>query len=59
VSLKKLNQHFLKLPRNLTPKQVNALDTRLKAMSTPNIPMPKGPLPKGARLPKGAKMPRG
>jgi hypothetical protein len=59
VSLKKLNQHFLKLPRNLTPKQVNALDQRLKAMSAPNIPMPKGPLPKGARLPKGAKMPRG
>jgi hypothetical protein len=59
VPLKKLNNHFLKLPRNLTPKQVNALDTRLKAMSGPNIPMPKGPLPKGARLPKGAKMPRG
>jgi hypothetical protein len=59
VSLRKLQNHFLKLPRNLTPKQVNALDTRLKAMSGPNIPMPKGPLPKGARLPKGAKMPRG
>jgi hypothetical protein len=59
VPLKKLQNHFLKLPRNLTPKQVNALDTRLKAMGGPNIPMPKGPLPKGARLPKGAKMPRG
>jgi hypothetical protein len=59
VPLKKLNQHFLRLPRNLTPKQVNALDTRLKAMGGPNIPMPKGPIPKGARLPKGAKMPRG
>jgi hypothetical protein len=59
VPLKKLNQHFLKLPRNLTPKQVNALDTRLKAMGGANIPMPKGPMPKGARLPKGAKMPRG
>jgi hypothetical protein len=59
VPLKKLQTHFLKLPRNLTPKQVNALDTRLRAMSGPNIPMPKGPLPKGARLPKGAKMPRG
>ncbi|HEY0485142.1 MAG TPA: DUF4191 domain-containing protein [Mycobacteriales bacterium] len=59
VSLKKLQTHFLKLPRNITPKQVNALDTRLRAMSGPNIPMPKGPLPKGARLPKGAKLPRG
>jgi hypothetical protein len=59
VPLKKLQNHFLKLPRNLTPKQVNALDARLKAMGAPSIPMPKGPLPKGARLPKGAKMPRG
>jgi hypothetical protein len=59
IPLKKLQTHFLKLPRNLTPKQVNALDSRLKAMGAPNIPMPKGPLPKGARLPKGAKMPRG
>jgi hypothetical protein len=59
VPLKKIQTHFVKLPRNLTPKQVNALDTRLKAMSGPNIPMPKGPLPRGARLPKGAKMPRG
>jgi hypothetical protein len=58
VPLRRLQNHFLKLPRNITPKQVNALDTRLQALGGMKVPMPKGPLPKGARLPRGARMQR-
>ncbi len=52
VSIRKLQNHFVKLPRNITPKQVNALDTRLSALGGMKVPMPKGPMPKGARIPK-------
>jgi hypothetical protein len=58
VELRKLQNHFVKLPRNITPKQVNALDTRLAALGGMKVPMPKGPLPKGARVPRGPKGPR-
>lgn len=58
VPLKKLQNHFVKLPRNITGKQVNALDTRLQALGGMNVPMPKGPLPKGARMPRGGKLQR-
>jgi len=58
VPLKRLQNHFVKLPRNITGKQVNALDTRLQAIGAMNVPMPKGPLPKGARMPRGSKMQR-
>ncbi len=57
VSIRKLQNHFVKLPRNITPKQVNALDTRLAALGGMKVPMPQGPLPKGARVPRGAKTP--
>lgn len=59
VKLDKLQRHLVKLPRNLTGKQIAALDKRMVAISGPNIPIPKGPMPKGARMPKGAQMPRG
>jgi len=58
VPLKRLQNHFLKLPRNITGKQVNALDIRLQALGGMNVPMPKGPLPKGARMPRGSKLQR-
>jgi hypothetical protein len=58
VSLRKLQNHFVKLPRNITPKQVNALDTRLAALGGMKVPMPKGPLPKGARVARGPKAQR-
>lgn len=53
VDLRKLRTHLLKLPRNITAKQVGALDTRLNALGN-RPPMPKGPIPKNARPPKGA-----
>ncbi|MDP9219156.1 MAG: DUF4191 domain-containing protein [Actinomycetota bacterium] len=58
VGLRKLQNHFVKLPRNITPKQVNALDTRLSALGGMKVPMPKGPVPKGARVARGPKAPR-
>lgn len=58
VDLRKLQNHFAKLPRNINPKQVNALDTRLSALGGMKVPMPKGPMPKGVRVARGAKAQR-
>lgn len=50
VSLRDLQKHFMRLPRNVKPAVVNNLDTRLKAMRTA-MPIPKGPMP--TRVPRG------
>ena len=52
LSIRKLRTTVLKLPRNLTGKDVNALDKRLGAlMARPQ--MPKGAIPKNMRPSKG------
>ena len=52
LSIRKLRTTFMKLPRNLTGKDVNALDKRLAAlMARPQ--MPKGAIPKNMRPSKG------
>ena len=56
VPLRKLNNHLMKLPRNLTTTQVTEVNRRLKALGTMNLPIPKGPMPKSLRMPRG---PRG
>ncbi len=56
VSLRKLNNHLMKLPRNLKAPQVTEVNQRLKALGTMNLPIPKGPMPRSARMPRG---PRG
>lgn len=50
VALNKLSKYFLKLPRNLSPAQVNALDNRLQALGGSRAGLPRGPLPKNARV---------
>ena len=50
VPLKGLEKHFLRLPRNIKPAQVNELDRRLKALGNV-MPVPKGPMP--TRVPRG------
>ena len=51
IPLRKLNNHMVKLPRNLTQQQVNALDKRMAALGgTKAAPLPKGPMPKQARM---------
>ncbi|MEV0901554.1 DUF4191 domain-containing protein [Actinoplanes sp. NPDC049802] len=53
LPVRKLRSTMMRLPRNLTGKDVNALDKRLGAlMSRPQ--MPKGAIPKSMRPSKGA-----
>ncbi|MFE1909266.1 DUF4191 domain-containing protein [Streptomyces gardneri] len=58
VQLKKLRTTMLKLPRVLTGPQVTAANDRLRAMGDlmSNMPLPKGPMPKGMKMPRGGKM---
>ncbi|MER6914194.1 DUF4191 domain-containing protein [Streptomyces sp. NPDC000594] len=55
VPLKKVRTKMLKLPRILSGAQVAAANDRLKALGDlmSNMPMPKGPMPKGMRMPRG------
>ncbi|MGW2643786.1 DUF4191 domain-containing protein [Streptomyces sp. NPDC001393] len=55
VELKKLRTTLLKFPRVLTGPQVTATNDRLRAMGDlmSNMPLPKGPMPRGMRMPKG------
>ena len=51
VSIRRLNNHLVKLPRNLSQAQVNALEKRMAALGgTKAAPLPKGPMPTRARL---------
>lgn len=53
LPIRKMRTTLMRLPRNLTGKDVNALDTRLGAlMARPQ--MPKGSIPKNMRPSKGA-----
>jgi len=53
VPLRKLNRHLTRLPRNLKNPQVAEVNRRLKALGTMNLPIPKGPMPKGMKMPRG------
>ncbi|MDF6042049.1 DUF4191 domain-containing protein [Streptomyces sp. JH14] len=55
VPLKKVRTKMLKLPRVLAGPQVTAANDRLRAMGDlmSNMPLPKGPMPKGMRMPRG------
>ncbi|GGQ87419.1 membrane protein [Couchioplanes caeruleus subsp. azureus] len=53
LSIRKLRTTMMKLPRNLTGKDVNALDKRLGALLA-RPQMPKGAIPKNMRPSKGA-----
>jgi hypothetical protein len=55
IPVSKLQRKVTTLPRALKPAAVSDLNYRLKALA-PSMQMPKGPLPKGARMPK---MPKG
>ncbi len=51
VPLRKLQNHLMKLPRNLKPKQVDALETKLSALGNRGgAAMPKGPAPQNAKM---------
>jgi hypothetical protein len=50
VPLKKLSSHVMKLPRNLTAAEVNALSKRMSALGGQRMPIPGGPLPGGRQM---------
>lgn len=49
VPLRTLQAHLTRLPRTLKPAAVSALDTKLKALSDNDLPLPKGPMPRAKR----------
>jgi hypothetical protein len=53
VPMGKLRMTLMRLPRTLSPKDISALDKRLKALSA-RPQLPKGAIPKNMRPPKGA-----
>jgi hypothetical protein len=57
IPVSKLQRKVTTLPRTLKPAAVSDLNYRLKALA-PTMQMPKGPLPKGARVPKMPKQQR-
>jgi hypothetical protein len=48
--LSKLQRYLMKLPRNLRPAQVDALEAKLAALGNRGAAMPKGPMPAGAKM---------
>jgi hypothetical protein len=50
VPLPKLSAHVMKLPRNLSAAEVNALGRRMSALGGPRMPVPGGPLPGGRQM---------
>jgi hypothetical protein len=53
VPLRKLQQHMMKLPRNVGRKDIGGVEARMKALGGTNVPLPKGPMPKAGRVPRG------
>jgi hypothetical protein len=51
VSIRKLQNHMVKLPRNLKKTEINGVEARMKALGGANVPLPKGPIPQ--RMPRG------
>ena len=49
VPLRSLQAHITRMPRALKQADVSSLDTKLKALSDNDLPMPKGPLPRAKR----------
>jgi len=52
VSLRKLQKAVKKFPKKLTKPQLREVRNRLKGVGGMNMPIPKGPMPKGVKLPK-------
>lgn len=50
IPLRRLQPHLMKLPRNLKPAQVDALEAKLAALGNRGAALPKGPMPQGAKM---------
>ncbi|MCL2731978.1 MAG: DUF4191 domain-containing protein, partial [Actinomycetia bacterium] len=55
LPLKKIRATLLRLPRALSGPKATEVNDRLRAMGDmmSNMPIPKGPMPRGMRMPKG------
>ena len=53
VPLRKLQREVMRLPRVVNRKDINDLEHRMRAIGGTNVPIPKGPMPKTARIPRG------
>lgn len=55
LPLKKLRTTLLRLPRSLSGPKTTEVNDRLRALGDlmSNMPIPKGPMPRGMRMPKG------
>ena len=49
IPLKGLQAHLARLPRAIKPGEVSSLDTKLRALSDNDLPMPKGPMPRAGK----------
>jgi hypothetical protein len=58
IPLSKLERKMNRLPRTFKGQTVDQIEGRMRAIGALNIPIPKGPMPKGTRLPKGVKPPQ-
>jgi hypothetical protein len=54
VPIRRLSAYVMKLPRALKPREVNAVESRLKALGGTAMPLPKGPMP--TRIPRSGKI---
>ncbi len=50
IPLSKLQRHLTKLPRNISAKDMESIETRLSALGSRAAALPKGPLPAGAKM---------
>ena len=50
VPLRQLQRHLMKLPRNITLKQMDSLENKLAALGNRGAALPKGPMPQGAKM---------
>ncbi|HVH21547.1 MAG TPA: DUF4191 domain-containing protein [Pseudonocardia sp.] len=50
IPLGKLQRHMTKLPRNISPQDMESLEKRLAALGSRTTQLPKGPLPAGAKM---------
>jgi hypothetical protein len=55
IPLRKLQAHIMRLPRVMPKQRVSEVNDRLRAVGDllQNAPIPKGPLPRNARMPRG------
>jgi hypothetical protein len=50
VPLRRLQQHMMKLPRNISKAEVDKLEKGMAALASRGAALPKGPLPPGAKM---------